>query len=143
MFAIIKQIKPEYSNKTAGWDIINPKYQIIRSHTIPCGTSTHFLDNNMLCHSISTPKCAMMSLVSSFLISCFPFIFCFLLQMILHTTMFPVSHFLGLSAERQHKIFSLCHRLKYTLYFSQLSDLLKRVYMPSGLQHHQWVHVCL
>lgn len=30
-----------------------------------------------------------------------------------------------------------------TLYSPQLSDLLMRIYMPSGLQHHQWIHVCL
>lgn len=72
----------------------------------------------------------------------FPF-FCFLLQMTLHTAMFPVSHVFGLSTERQHKLFSLCRGLKYTLYSPQLSDLLMRIYTPSGLQQHSWVHVCL
>lgn len=89
-----------------GWAIINPKYQIIRSHPTPCGTVTHFFNNNISCHSICTPKSAMMSLIS-FLKSCFPSFFFFLLQMTLNTTMFAVSHFFGLSAERQHKIFSL------------------------------------
>lgn len=137
-FAIIEQLNPEYSSEMKGWAIINPKYQIIRSHPTPCGTVTHFFDNNILCHSICTPKSAMMSLISS-LKSCFPSFFFFLLQMTLNTTMFAVSHFFGLSAERQHKIFSLCDSLKYILYSPQLSDLLVRIYRPSGLQHHQCV----
>lgn len=100
-----------------------------------------FLENNILCYSITTPKSATISLTSSLLKSCFPSFFCFLLQTTLSTTMFPISHFFGLRAERQHKLFSLHHGLKYTLYSPQLSDLLMRIYKLSGLQYHQWILV--
>lgn len=51
--------------------------------------------------------------------------------------------FLWLCAERQRKLFSLCHSLKYALCSPQLYILLLRIYISSGLQHHHWVHVCL
>lgn len=50
-----------------------------------------------------------------------------------------LTFFFGMSAEKQHKLFSSCHRPKYTLYSPQLSDLLMRIYVPSGVSHRRIV----
>lgn len=83
-----------------------------------------------------------MLFISSFLKSCFPLFFCFLLQRFLHTTLAPISPFLCLNAEKQHKLLSLRHSLKYTLCSPQMCVLLLRIFISSGWQHHCWVHVC-
>lgn len=139
VFVITEKIKAEYSNETKRWVIINHKCQIIGSHSIPCGTPTQVLDNNILCHSISTPKSATMFLISS-IWNLFPPVssVCFCKWRCIPLCF--LSHFFfGMSAEKQHKLFSSCHRPKYTLYSPQLSDLLMRIYVPSGVSHRRIV----